>query len=193
MQKIEAKISFTSNEHSDTPTKIILELEKETIDRIELSKFLVKKHNLTSIKIDVYIEQLLDDDGDEVDWRLDVSELIVSSHGIYVYAQNKYDAGDQIESENIEAMLELKEYAEPHGKALITVEGGIVQSVCSDHELKYVVVDYDDQGDEPVIVGEINDPDMVISTGEKFYSEVFKGKLHNSEKTAKRKLKKLNF
>ena len=79
-------------------------------------------------------------------------------------------------------------------KILITVEGGIVQSVCTNNpDCKVVIIDYDDKGDEPVLVSEVLEPDMVINENELFYKKNFKGPLHASELIAKEQLKDLKF
>ena len=79
-------------------------------------------------------------------------------------------------------------------KILITVEGGIVQNVCTNNsDCEIVIIDYDDKGDEPVLVSEVLEPDMVINANELFYKKVFKDPLHPSELLAKEQLKDLKF
>jgi hypothetical protein len=82
----------------------------------------------------------------------------------------------------------------PPVKILITVEGGIVQNVFTDHDAEYVVVDYDDKGDEPVLVSNVRAPEIVVPAGEMFFNSLFNRKnLHKSEEIAKIQLKQLNF
>jgi len=76
-------------------------------------------------------------------------------------------------------------------KVLITVEGGIVQSVMSnDDNIKYVIVDYDKNGDERVIVSSVKNPEEIKT--EKAY-ELFEKKVDEDERYVYKKLKKLNF
>lgn len=56
-------------------------------------------------------------------------------------------------------------------KILITVEGGVVQNICTNCEAEIVVIDYDRKGDEPVIVSEILSPDSI--SDEKFHTALF--------------------
>jgi hypothetical protein len=76
-------------------------------------------------------------------------------------------------------------------KILITVEGGIVQSICTNVDADIVVIDYDDKSDDPVLVSEILSPDSI--TDGLMHVELFKGDLHSSEKIAQEQLKDLNF
>lgn len=78
-------------------------------------------------------------------------------------------------------------------KILITVEGGTVQNVTTNFDAEIVIVDYDSQGDDPVIVSDILEPDTIVPEGELFSKTLFEGKLHNDVAEAKRKLKDLNF
>lgn len=83
-------------------------------------------------------------------------------------------------------------YEEP--KVLITVEGGIIQHVSANCDIKYVIIDYDDQNnDEPVSVSKISQQDCTIKLGSKFHAELFIGKLSPDEKRAKEALKEIDF
>lgn len=76
-------------------------------------------------------------------------------------------------------------------KILITVEGGIVQSVISNNkEIEYVIVDYDLKGDEPVIVGEKTKPEKL--KGDNFY-ELFTDKKDPVEMEVRDSLKRKKF
>lgn len=76
-------------------------------------------------------------------------------------------------------------------KVLITVEGGIVQSVMSnDDSIQYVITDYDKNGDERVIVSKPTEPEKIET--EKVY-ELFKNKLDEDEKFVHDRLKKFKF
>lgn len=88
---------------------------------------------------------------------------------------------------------EIPEQSDSKDKVLITIEGGIVQSVCTSNNAKIVIIDYDDKGDEPVIVSQATGPDVIVRKGETFYEECFTGKLHKSEKIAQEKLREMNF
>lgn len=108
MKTIKSNIAWYSNEYSDTPTQVILTLSNQDIEKIEVCKILLKQHALSCIRIDVDA-QLLDADENETEWRCDTQCLSICSHGIYFYAQSKWDAGDQIETENIEPLLKEEE------------------------------------------------------------------------------------
>lgn len=65
-----------------------------------------------------------------------------------------------------EALIEAEKNTQPK-KVLITVEGGIIQSIGSnDKNIQFVTVDYDDQGDEPVL---IKGPEKAHYTSNFFY------------------------
>lgn len=78
-------------------------------------------------------------------------------------------------------------------KILITVEGGIVQSICTNFEAQYVVIDYDKHSDEPVLVGEINEPDSVLGVDDKFYDLFKENSTDKDDLYVRKKLKKLKF
>lgn len=79
-------------------------------------------------------------------------------------------------------------------KILITVEGGIVQSICTNLDAQIVVVDYDKHGDERIIVSDKLEPDTIIANDNKFYKELFKkNSTDKDELFVHKKLKKLNF
>lgn len=72
-------------------------------------------------------------------------------------------------------------------KILITVEGGIVQSVCtSSPDFEIMIIDYD----EPVCVSGKYEPDGVFQN---MAEEAFSGKLSEDEKYAQARLKDQNF
>ena len=76
-------------------------------------------------------------------------------------------------------------------KILITVEGGIVQSVCaSNPDVRIMIIDYDKHSDEPVSVSGKYEPDGVF---ENMAEEAFTGELTENEKFAQDELKKQNF
>jgi hypothetical protein len=73
----------------------------------------LKENNFIShLRIDIKgsITYLDDEDTNIEDgnWRVDVEQFIVYTSGVYYYAQNKWDSGDYIESEeiNINEILE---------------------------------------------------------------------------------------
>src|ERR1017187_3127606 len=112
MKTIETLISWTSNEYSDTPKMVRIELTDAELTKIELCKKLIKLHDLDCIKISVNAELLNENPEDlefnpfpnpfvESDWRADTQMLNITSYGVYFYAQSKWDSGDQIESECI--------------------------------------------------------------------------------------------
>jgi len=56
-------------------------------------------------------------------------------------------------------------------KILIIVSGGIVQQICANHEnVKIVIVDYDDQSDEPVHVSP-SVPDVIEKDMYKLFTD----------------------
>lgn len=77
-------------------------------------------------------------------------------------------------------------------KILITVEGGIVQSVCaSSADVEIAIVDYDKHSDDPVCVSVPSSPDVVFSGHA--WEQCFTGKLDEDEKAAQEELKKHRF
>jgi hypothetical protein len=99
-------IVFNSNDHTEAPNHVRLEFTDKDIERINKLIDLAKEHSIT-IEMNFDCEELFrdtyDDDEDKMevaDWRCDVQYLKIYSSGhCYFYAQNKWDAADQIESE----------------------------------------------------------------------------------------------
>lgn len=99
-------IVFNSYDYGLSPNHVRLEFTDKDIERINKLIDLAKEHSIT---IEMYFncEELFcdtyDDDEDKMevaDWRCDVQYLKIYSSGhCYFYAQNKYDAADQIESD----------------------------------------------------------------------------------------------
>lgn len=84
--------------------------------------------------------------------------------------------------------------SKPQIKVLVNIRDASFESLSSTHDLHYVVVDCDDNGDEPVVVSNISSPDKLIGAGEKFFTEIFKGRTLDAEdKRAKQLLKEIDF
>lgn len=98
-------IIFRSDEYSGYPCKVRVEFTPDDFNRIARVQSLIKDNDrfgINSIRIDSAGYTLLnEDDGSEEDWKDEGGELIVYPESVYFYAQNKYDASDQIESEAI--------------------------------------------------------------------------------------------
>ncbi len=99
-------IVFNSNDYTEVPNHVRLEFTDKDIERINKLIDLAKEHSIT-IEMNFDCEELFrdtyDDDEDKMevaDWRCDVQYLKIYSSGhCYFYAQNKWDAADQIESD----------------------------------------------------------------------------------------------
>ena len=73
-------------------------------------------------------------------------------------------------------------------KIIITVEGGIIQSVCAtDPKLEIVVIDYDNDDEDKVFKYE---PDYIFKEGEGY--KVLLGNLNGVEKLVREELKEMN-
>ena len=107
MKTIETTIAWTSNEYGDTPKKVRFELYDKDLAKIELCKKLIKEHDLDTIRISVCAD-LFDEENEESDWRAGTMSLNITAYGIYFYAQNKWDSGDQIGSECIDELFKTK-------------------------------------------------------------------------------------
>lgn len=115
METIKARIGWTSNEYSDTPKMVKIELTDALKEKVKFCIELTKTHKLNSIVISVDAEMFDEGEGDfdpvtdeftgeyveNTEWRCDTQELRISDYGVYFYAQNKWDSGDQIESQCI--------------------------------------------------------------------------------------------
>jgi hypothetical protein len=83
---------------------------KITLSEIDIENILktqqVLKDNkfISSAKIDITGEVIyLTDEGEETrEWRVDVEQFLIYTDSFYYYAQNKWDASDQIESEELQ-------------------------------------------------------------------------------------------
>ena len=98
---LERAIVFKTNEYSDTPSRIRIELLKKDIQRIVRIQKYLKENDITSAKIDFCAELLGYDEDPVPDWHPDAQSLLVYAEKFYYCAQSKYDATDQIESESM--------------------------------------------------------------------------------------------
>lgn len=108
-------IAFRSSDYSASSEVEKIEVEFSDIDKENIKKSveILKENNFIShLRIDIKgsITYLDDEDTNIEDgnWRVDVEQFIVYTSGVYYYAQNKWDSGDYIESEeiNINEILE---------------------------------------------------------------------------------------
>jgi hypothetical protein len=78
-------------------------------------------------------------------------------------------------------------------KVLITIEGGIVQSVVSNiQDIEIIIVDYDDHADEPVVIDGPKAPDhFFVDT--KAYRMLYSKHTNKSVQKVRRLLKKIGF
>lgn len=108
-------IAFRSSDYSASSEVEKIEIKFSDIDKENIKKSIeiLKENNFIShLRIDIKgsITYLDDEDTNIEDgnWRVDVEQFIVYTSGVYYYAQNKWDSGDYIESEeiNINEILE---------------------------------------------------------------------------------------
>lgn len=84
--------------------KLDIVLSEQDKENIAKAQAIVKDNRfISSIKIDISgsVKYLSDEDQEVEDWRVDVEYFIVYSNAFYYYAQNKWDSGDYIESEEL--------------------------------------------------------------------------------------------
>ena len=105
-KKIIAGITWSSD-YGDTPNRAELIFTEKDIEKIKLCKKLIKENDLFGISIGVNRDRYFDEgEGESLsDWRTDTEMLKVTAYGTYYYAQGKWDASDQIESEDIERLI----------------------------------------------------------------------------------------
>jgi hypothetical protein len=99
------EITFrTDNSSSYEIEKLdIVLLEQDLINIKKAQRIMKEKRFISSIRIDVLgsVKYLSEEDQEVEDWRVDVEQFIVYSNAFYYYAQNKWDSGDYIESEEL--------------------------------------------------------------------------------------------
>ncbi len=96
-----ANIEWTGNEHIDNPESVEIELSpKDMILIKKCREFLKENPEVSDLRIDVYVTQFLDDEGDNMDFASDVNKLVISSDSVHYYGQHKYDSTAQLESED---------------------------------------------------------------------------------------------
>ncbi len=104
---LELEVAFHSQDVSDS-----YEIEKIKVDLCDEDKQNLLKANqlmkdnkfIESIRLSVKSELTFFDDEDEDitdKWKCDVIQFIVYNDSFFLYAQNKWHAGDQIESHGI--------------------------------------------------------------------------------------------
>lgn len=82
---------------------IKLEFNETDLDKVKKAMQICKDFDfIVNVRVEFDSFAFLDEDEKEVDWRADVSQLIIYKDSIYFYAQNKWDAADQIESSQID-------------------------------------------------------------------------------------------
>lgn len=99
------EITFrTDNSSSYEIEKLdIVLLEQDLINIKKAQRIMKEKRFISSIRIDVLgsVKYLSEENQEVEDWRVDVEQFIVYSNAFYYYAQNKWDSGDYIESEEL--------------------------------------------------------------------------------------------
>ena len=103
---IEKSVAFMSQDYSEASQieKLIINITPTDVDNIRKAMSILKENKFMesiNLSLNGYVENV-DDLGDEVDWKSDVERFIVYDNSVYYYAQNKWSAGDQIESDCIE-------------------------------------------------------------------------------------------
>lgn len=93
----------TEHGGSSSVEELGLSFDATDVRRIKKAmKFCQNNEFVFSVKLDFGGYKYLNDEGEETtEWRSDVQNLIVYNDSAYFYAQSKWDAGDQIESEEI--------------------------------------------------------------------------------------------
>lgn len=105
-KEIAFRIDGSESSNIDT---IKLTFEKTDIDNIKkLTQICKENECIFSIKMFFDNFAFIDEDEKDItsEWRADVSQIIVYKDSFYFYAQNKWDAADQIESSEI-SLVEL--------------------------------------------------------------------------------------
>lgn len=99
------EIAFrTDNSSSYEIEKLDIVLSEQDKDNIAKAQVIVKDNKfISNIRIDVSgsVKYLSEGDQEVEDWRVDVEQFIVYSNAFYYYAQNKWDSGDYIESDEL--------------------------------------------------------------------------------------------
>jgi len=106
MKKITVPIVHFGNEHIDNPHSVILELDPELLSKIQLAQqTLIENNDFRSITI--YAQgELVDEEGDPVDFREQGEHIEIYMHGgVYYSAYNKHDDSAVIESDDFSELL----------------------------------------------------------------------------------------
>jgi hypothetical protein len=106
---IQKAIAFKTNEHSETPEAVKLTFTPETLHRIATIQSLIIQYKLYSVKIEIPDTFTLlnigeEDDEEESGWRSEDGTFIIYEERFYFYAQNKWSADDQIESDEMDVI-----------------------------------------------------------------------------------------
>ena len=100
MKTILLQREFQSNEYSECPTHIRLTFDEKEIETIKLHQEYAKLHKVV-VELEVGRVELFSDEEcqEENDFRYEAEHIKVHPERLYFYAQNKWDAADQFESE----------------------------------------------------------------------------------------------
>ena len=105
MEKVlEKEVGFRCDDSESSQIEVIkLTFVDSDLDKVKKAMQICKDNDfIVNVRVEFDGFEFLDDDEKAVDWKTDVSQLIVYKDSIYFYAQNKWDAADQIESSEIQ-------------------------------------------------------------------------------------------
>jgi hypothetical protein len=104
MYKIKLNTAFSTNGYTESPSISVLLFTDEDLERIKHLQEIADKENDVSIRWHFDNFEVYDDEMNPFEWKSDYSCIIIYGNtnidgGLYFYAQNKWDASDQYESE----------------------------------------------------------------------------------------------
>jgi hypothetical protein len=102
MKKLTKEVAYTTDGMKSVEI-INLEFSDSVLESIKKHRLYVAENDdVFKVVLEFDTVELLDYDGDEADFKSDGGELFIFEHSLYFYAQSKYDAKINFESEAIE-------------------------------------------------------------------------------------------
>jgi len=98
--EIRKQIAWRGNEYGFDVDEVVVNIDAKEYDKLARASILVKENGWESVRIVADGWELLYD-GKESEFKADAGIFIVYSCNVYFYAQNKWEASYQIESEEI--------------------------------------------------------------------------------------------
>lgn len=95
-------VGWTTEYFPGDVENVVLELDESDIEKILKHRQYLKDNPDLYKVVQSANAEFLDSEGEETDFRTEGPDLFIFKERVYIYAQSKYDASTQIESESLD-------------------------------------------------------------------------------------------